>query len=567
MKIMSKLNVLPYILLIVFSFVFFMACSDSENDSPSTIEDENVSPTVDISANPITGTAPLSVTLDGSGSTDSDGTIVSYAWDFGDDTQGTGAQTSNTFISPGTYTIALTITDNDGASDSDSITVQVNKQDYTSEGWTEIVPSADTQIVYVSSSQGNDDNDGSSPENPVRSLSRGAELVRDGYPDHLLLRRGDVWTGEDLYIFKSGRNVDERMVISYYGETGGRPLVRIDRSFINHNGRARSNLAIIGISFIAYKMDPSDPGFDIAHGDHIALRFVGGGDNILIEDCRFQFAEIVVQNWDGNIYRNIQLRRSIVIDTWAPNTTTSHAFRPSGIYADGIDALLIEECVFDHNGWNETVPGAGANMYNHNMYIQYSNVGNTVVVRNNIVTRASSHGVHGRPGGLYEDNLFARNSIGLQMGYNNHPLPAGTFARARNNVIIHGKRMDPDNFAWPRNTAVWGLALDDLGEGSVTVEGNIVANRDDSGSELGLFDFAGVTYIENIQHNWGGGIGDMDDSSWLDPNRDVASYHGTLGGVASLEAFLEVVRNRPLRTWSDEYSAHAVNEYIREGFL
>ena len=43
-----------------------------------------------MSATPSTGTAPLIVSFDGSGSTTPNGTITSWAWSFGDGTFGTG---------------------------------------------------------------------------------------------------------------------------------------------------------------------------------------------------------------------------------------------------------------------------------------------------------------------------------------------------------------------------------------------------------------------------------------------------------------------------------------------
>lgn len=49
------------------------------------------------------------------GSGDPDGNIVSYEWDFGDQTTGSGATAQHSYASPGTYTARLTVTDNDGA--------------------------------------------------------------------------------------------------------------------------------------------------------------------------------------------------------------------------------------------------------------------------------------------------------------------------------------------------------------------------------------------------------------------------------------------------------------------
>ncbi len=67
----------------------------------------------------------MSIDFDAADSTDADGTIESYEWDFGDDTTGTGATVSHVFDAPGTYTVTLTVTDNDGAATDVSREVQV----------------------------------------------------------------------------------------------------------------------------------------------------------------------------------------------------------------------------------------------------------------------------------------------------------------------------------------------------------------------------------------------------------------------------------------------------------
>ncbi len=57
----------------------------------------------------------LNCSFDGGSSSDTDGTVTAYAWDFGDGTNGSGATPSHVFAVPGTYTVALTVTDDDGA--------------------------------------------------------------------------------------------------------------------------------------------------------------------------------------------------------------------------------------------------------------------------------------------------------------------------------------------------------------------------------------------------------------------------------------------------------------------
>jgi PKD repeat protein len=57
----------------------------------------------------------LTATFDGTGSSDPDGTIASYAWNYGDGTTGTGSTSSHTYAAAGTFTASLTVTDNQGA--------------------------------------------------------------------------------------------------------------------------------------------------------------------------------------------------------------------------------------------------------------------------------------------------------------------------------------------------------------------------------------------------------------------------------------------------------------------
>src|SRR5205085_10467580 len=80
----------------------------------------------------------------GSASSDPDGTLTSYAWDFGDGATGTGATASHSYPQASSYTVRLTVTDNQGSSD--SVTKQVTvaaptvfaKDDFTrtvANGW------------------------------------------------------------------------------------------------------------------------------------------------------------------------------------------------------------------------------------------------------------------------------------------------------------------------------------------------------------------------------------------------------------------------------------------------
>ncbi len=72
-------------------------------------------PTALFSESSTQAVAGKAISFDASQSTDPDGTITSYTWDFGDGTTGIGVLTSHTWASAGTYTVMLTVEDNDGS--------------------------------------------------------------------------------------------------------------------------------------------------------------------------------------------------------------------------------------------------------------------------------------------------------------------------------------------------------------------------------------------------------------------------------------------------------------------
>ena len=66
----------------------------------------------------------LTIEFDATSSTD-DGSIIDWSWDFGDGNTGSGELTSHTYAEPGIYTVVLTVTDDEGATDTNTQTVDV----------------------------------------------------------------------------------------------------------------------------------------------------------------------------------------------------------------------------------------------------------------------------------------------------------------------------------------------------------------------------------------------------------------------------------------------------------
>jgi PKD repeat protein len=89
----------------------------------------NVAPVAAASGTPTSGRAPLTVAFSSAGSNDSDGTIATYSWNFGDGSPVDNNPSPSHTYAPGTWTATLTVTDNNGASASRAVTIQstVNK--------------------------------------------------------------------------------------------------------------------------------------------------------------------------------------------------------------------------------------------------------------------------------------------------------------------------------------------------------------------------------------------------------------------------------------------------------
>ena len=77
----------------------------------------NEPPTAKFTPKPTTGQAPVLISFVPTGSSDPDGEIVQYAWDFGDGKKVIGRVANHTYAAPGNYVAKLTVTDNEGAVD------------------------------------------------------------------------------------------------------------------------------------------------------------------------------------------------------------------------------------------------------------------------------------------------------------------------------------------------------------------------------------------------------------------------------------------------------------------
>ena len=78
-----------------------------------------------ISTSTVEGDSPLEVTFDGSNSSSTNGTISTFAWNFGDGSYGDGSKVTHTFLKAGKYTVSLTVTDSKGGNNAATTTIVV----------------------------------------------------------------------------------------------------------------------------------------------------------------------------------------------------------------------------------------------------------------------------------------------------------------------------------------------------------------------------------------------------------------------------------------------------------
>ncbi len=366
------------------------------------------------------------------------------------------------------------------------------------DGWTTLTPSADSRQVFVSSSSGDDFNDGFSERTAKRTLAAAIPHLRHGHPDWLLLKRGDTWNESLGHWKRSGRSKDEPMVVTSYGESGARPrlLTGADNGLITlHAGDAPpriDHLAIVGLHMHAdaYRGGASPS----------AVSWVTATDGLLIEDCYFEGYEVDVRVSEaGGRKRNVRIRRNVIVDAFATEGVIGH-----GLFLAACDDLVLEENLLDRNGFNPAVEGATPSMYRHGAYIQSGVDGCTnVLLRGNIVSDSASHGVQLRPGGIALDNLFLNNPIALLLGGGLELQDGGVLAVAHRNVFLGGRDIDTEN---PRG---WGLGGDNIA--AATLSENVIAfGGGGLRVPLGLGgDPQGVgvrhTWLrDNLIHDWGG---------------------------------------------------------------
>lgn len=118
-------------------------------------------PVAKASASPDSADAPVAVAFSSAGSADPDGTIQSYAWNFGDGSRSSEANPTHTYTVGGEYVATLTVTDNGGAQTTQTVRVDAHALNQAPVANANAIPSSGAAPLNVTfTSSGSHDPDG-----------------------------------------------------------------------------------------------------------------------------------------------------------------------------------------------------------------------------------------------------------------------------------------------------------------------------------------------------------------------------------------------------------------------
>ena len=339
--------------------------------------------------------------------------------------------------------------------------------------------------IYVAVN-GNNNNDGFTEQTPKATVAAGIAMMSDHSTDRLLLHRGDTWH-ESLGQWKlSGVGEDMPMIVETYGDSTERPnLITGSNAGIFTMGGGNAPPYINHVIFRGIRFTGDN---NTANG----VNFIRSCRDVMLDDCYFEhyFNGIIINGFDGK-HSDIYVRNCIVVDSYATNGNCQ------GLYASQTDGLVIDNCLFDHNGWG---PGATPNIFRHNIYIADDNT--NVIVRNCLISNGGSHGLQMRSGGIVDGNIFSRNAISLHCGGGLSPVPGGVTIQVTNNIIVDGKNIDDTN------KRGWGMTFTNIRQG--LVKGNYIANNTMGGMPFGIeidnrsLPLTNITFSNNLFYKWGG---------------------------------------------------------------
>jgi hypothetical protein len=434
-----------------------------------------------------------------------------------------------------------------------------------SKGFTDFKTSADSRVIFVPSG-GN--------------IQSGYDQIRDGYPDFLLLEAGGRYTlNGPLVLTKSGRSSNEPMVFGVIGQ-GPRPVINSPKGFIRTTGRVR-DVAVVGMHAVPFHRDPGRQPVsqDAVRETIVGLDLAGNIENVRIEDCLVEYFSWNVIASSPGTATNVFFHRCIIRRSFRHHDV-GHS---SGMFAGaGLNGFYVTESLWDHNGWDPRVSGAGRRMFNHGAYLWGTK---NVHFENCIISRSSNNGLNLRTG---------YNSTELQ---NNIRVRGTMFFGSPNGIALGTMSTSAISRNLSITDNVFARMGGDLGEVSAST-GFSMHGFDgfelrrnlfiDTNTNYPSFCFALEPYFaqvsngqvqDNIAFNWksdghfrirGTNVSNVNNrvesnpALLLNASRTIATFLATHGRSGGEGEYAEWLGSRPRGAWDDK--AWGIAAYLREGF-
>lgn len=282
-------------------------------------------------------------------------------------------------------------------------------------GWTGFPPPDPVTgaVTLFCATNGDDANTGLDRDHPKKTIAGLYAATPPNTGSHLLFRRGDVWN-EPFGNWDKWGTPDAWMRVSSYGR-GARPVFNCGNSngFEAHNNPATTPKGNFALTDIALHSQ-----HDGINGTPKGVYLNGRFSNFIVEghDISGGFYQNVVFEGDTAVpLHNVRERNGVNADA----KRLSQDGHPSGNYIQGVDGLLLENMVYDRNGYTgEIMPNPPK--FIHNVYIQGHDGTpedcQNVITRWNLHARSPSSSFQQRPGGVAIGNTGIGNPFHHTLG-------------------------------------------------------------------------------------------------------------------------------------------------------
>lgn len=298
----------------------------------------------------------------------------------------------------------------------DKYPFEVNQQ-----GFTELKPSKNTKIAYISNS-GNDAQARTysvdEVENPffpkkIEPYASVKKAIADFLPGEsawILFERGGLFK-EKLNDFGiSGGDVTSPTILAGYGQ-GPRPILKSDNEKIITTSKTKglklNNVVIKGLHLVNEENQPKK----VKNLDSVGIDLQSDLENTVIEDLVIENFNIgiKVQNSESGKARNLWIRRNII----SGQSNNEIPSRPAyGIYLDGVAGASVVENFVYNNGWS-SAQNSGQNFSSAGIFIGQNSFYSSTTIKENIILDNLNYGLILKSGGLVHRNIFSGNHSGI----------------------------------------------------------------------------------------------------------------------------------------------------------